>query len=62
MMKKMDEMEYECCDATIPKTVSLGHGLFGTFRAICSKCRYVNAYFECACELEHDCREWKEAN
>jgi len=55
----MESEILECCEAAIPKRVTLGYGTFGTFRAVCSKCSYVNVYFDCACELEHDCREYK---
>ena len=46
------------CD--IPSTVRASFSAFGgTYRATCSECPYVCAYWECACEWDHDCDEWR---
>lgn len=31
----------------------------GEPRARCNKCEFVSAYWECGCDLLHDCKEWK---
>jgi len=43
-----------CCDAVLPDGVSVS---FGTAIASCERCSYRCAYWECACELRHDCAE-----
>jgi hypothetical protein len=46
----------ECCQLPeLPKgvTVSFGFGM-----ASCENCSYRCAYWECACELAHDCEEF----
>ena len=53
MITELDEDV--CCDSKLPKTISL---TYGTAIASCSKCSYRCAYWECACELEHDCGEY----
>ena len=51
-----DVFDYECCEAKLPKKMSVGFSHFGgAYVAKCSKCSYVCAYWECACELRHDC-------
>lgn len=45
---------YCCEDPQLPKGMEVGHGLFGGYRAIC-ECGYSCAYWDCACELVHDC-------
>ena len=46
-----------CCEnPVLPEGISTGYGLFGGYRAICAYCDYVNAYWDCACELAHDCK------
>lgn len=45
-----------CCEnPVLPKGISTGYGLFGGFRAICDNCDYVCVYWDCVCELAHDC-------
>lgn len=45
-----------CCDMpTLPAGMSAGYGLFGGYVAKCDNCSYVCAYWECPCELAHDC-------
>jgi hypothetical protein len=47
-----------CCDVPAPKKIEFGFSHFaGMWRATCKNCSYVNSYWECACELEHDCEE-----
>jgi hypothetical protein len=43
----------------VPDTVRASHGAFGTYAARCSACSYVCAYWDCACELVHDCDVWQ---
>jgi hypothetical protein len=50
--------EIYCCEnAQMPKGMKAGHGLFGGYVATCENCNYVCGYWECACELVHDCKE-----
>lgn len=50
--------EWFCCDSQGPKGMSFGMSSFGgAYVAKCSKCSYVCAYWECPCELEHDCNK-----
>ena len=46
-----EEYEATCCEGLVPVGVSIA---FGTGMASCS-CGFRCAYWECACELEHDC-------
>jgi hypothetical protein len=47
--------EWVCCEnPELPDGISVS---FGFAVASCSKCSYRCAYWECACELEHDCEE-----
>ena len=48
--------EWFCCEAKAPKKMyfkTTGAGYISS----CSKCSYVCAYWDCACELRHDCNE-----
>jgi hypothetical protein len=58
-MLDLDETieEYECCDTLPPKKMTFGYSQFGgMYLAKCGKCSYTCAYWECACELSHDCK------
>lgn len=44
------------CETPLPENMSVAHG---TAMASCSNCSYRCAYWECACELEHDCEDNK---
>lgn len=47
-------------DCTPSKKIEFGNAWFtGAFIAKCKKCNFVCAYWECGCELEHDCNEYK---
>lgn len=52
-----DVFDYECCEnPELPSGVSVGFSrISGAYVAKCSKCSFVCAYWECACELVHDC-------
>lgn len=51
--------DWECCEATTPKKIRFGYSQFGgSFNAYCDKCSFVCAYWDCACELRHDCKEF----
>lgn len=53
-----NEEEIYCCEnAQMPKGMKAGYGLFGGYVASCENCKYVCAYWDCACELAHDCKE-----
>jgi hypothetical protein len=56
-----DNTEEWCCgdSAEMPKSVTASYKTFGGYTATCSKCNFVCGYWECACELQHDCGEWK---
>jgi hypothetical protein len=57
-MSTQFEIEEEtCCGASLPDGVSVS---FGFAVATCSRCSYRCAYWECACELRHDCAEEEE--
>ena len=44
-----------------PDSISTGHAHFsGAYVATCNLCDYVCAYWDCACELEHDCVDLKD--
>jgi hypothetical protein len=47
--------EETCCEASVPSKVNIA---FGTAMASCERCSYRCAYWECPCELRHDCREY----
>lgn len=57
-MEHLIQDEWVCCDSEMPKSVTTGFGTYGTYRATCDNCSFVCAYWECACELEHDCEEY----
>jgi hypothetical protein len=50
------QLESDFCNEPMPKGMSAGYGTFGGFRAVCDNCDYVNVYYECACELAHECK------
>jgi len=52
----MFEYEIEECDAPAPEKIEFYYSLF-TYepRAKCTQCPKVFGYWECACELEHEC-------
>ena len=52
--------EEDICTEELADKIRIGYGTFGTHRAICVGCSFTSAYWECACELNHDCNE--EAN
>lgn len=46
-----------CCESpALPKGVNTYHSLFGGYVASCDNCDYVCVYWECACELAHECK------
>ena len=53
------ELTHESADHeghVAPDSISTGHTQFsGAYVATCNLCDYVCAYWDCACELEHDC-------
>ena len=52
----MSDVMEACCDnPQLPEGISTGYGLFGDFIAKCENCDYVCAYWECPCELVHEC-------
>jgi hypothetical protein len=56
----LDEMETYCCgqEATLPNGIVLTSARFtGNPIAQCEFCAYRCAYWECHCELEHECKE-----
>jgi hypothetical protein len=53
-----NQTEEEVCDQPIPETIYwVNPNVVG-----CRDCKYLNAYFECGHELEHDCEEWRQTN
>lgn len=55
---RLDEVDEVCCDAKLPKKVNVGFRTFGGYTATCSNCSFVCGYWECSCELEHDCEDY----
>jgi hypothetical protein len=54
----------ECAHAeeceTVIKKITLTNGyLSGQLMATCKKCDYKSAYWECNCDLRHNCKEWR---
>ena len=44
-----------------PLSITTGYSQFGgAYIATCALCDYVCAYWDCACELEHDCVDLKD--
>lgn len=55
----VDTMEWECCDAQPTTVMTYHHSQFGgAFNAYCNSCSFVCSYWECACELIHDCEAY----
>jgi hypothetical protein len=44
-----------CCNAVIPAKMNVS---FGFAMATCDGCSIRVGYWDCACELDHDCREY----
>ena len=55
-MERGDNLEE--CSQPMPETVTASYKTFGGFTATCSKCSFVCGYWECACELEHECEDY----
>lgn len=56
-MIKEIEISDDICENPMPKYMKTQHSnLSGDYVAICEKCDYVCAYWECACELMHECK------
>lgn len=48
------------CSEPIPSTIDFySSRLAGEPRAKCRECGFVSAYWECACDLEHNCDEFQ---
>lgn len=48
--------EEETCTAPLPDGIEIYSARFtGEGRARCLHCNFVCGYWDCACELEHDC-------
>jgi hypothetical protein len=45
----------EECETVIKKITFGRNGAMAT----CKKCNYRCAYWECNCDLRHDCKEWR---
>lgn len=49
-----------CGTSDLPKNISYGISrLSGSLVATCSNCNFVCAYWDCPCELEHECAKEK---
>lgn len=54
------EFGYICnvCKSVLPDGVKVGFSHFGgAYLATCERCSFKCAYWDCACELRHDCAE-----
>lgn len=50
-------MEYYCCDSKTPSGMTVYYSHFGgNLVAECDSCTTIWGYWECACELVHDCQ------
>jgi hypothetical protein len=45
----------EECETVIKKITFSSSGAMAT----CNKCNYRCGYWECNCDLRHDCKEWR---
>ena len=46
-----------CCDSKTPNGMTIYHSHFGgNLVAKCNSCTTIWGYWECACELVHDCQ------
>ena len=46
-----------CCDSKTPNGMTIYHSHFGgNLVAECNSCTTIWGYWECACELVHDCQ------
>jgi len=58
----MVDSEYYCCDSGIPEGMTIYNSrIGGNLVAFCATCTTIWGYWECACELVHDCHgkwEW----
>jgi hypothetical protein len=53
-----EEEAHARCEA--PKSIQTSHSrITGAFIAYCKNCYFKCAYWECGCELEHNCKEYK---
>lgn len=56
----------ECAHAEeceTPKNIDFYSAWFtGEGRAKCTKCNFVSAYWECACDLSHSCKDYPRNN
>ena len=50
----------DLCMELVPAKIRIysAHITGGTV-AECKRCSFLSVYFECACDLEHDCGEYK---
>jgi hypothetical protein len=50
----------ETCQELVPAKIRIYSAHFtGATVAECKRCNFLSAYFECACDLEHNCNEYK---
>lgn len=56
----MNTLEEVCCiNPKLPKGINTYYAhLSGAYVASCVNCEYVCAYWECACELAHNCKDY----
>ena len=55
----MVELVDDVCTEPLPEGVRVYRTrMAGNLVASCDRCAYVCAYWECACELAHDCGEY----
>lgn len=51
----------EECTEPLPANMHVYSARFGGHAvASCLDCQYLTVYWECACELEHDCKNYRE--
>jgi len=52
----MIELDYETCTEPLPDGMLIYRSrLAGNPTALCMRCDYSCGYWECACDLVHDC-------
>lgn len=59
MQNLMDFEEDVCCDSPTPKGIYFYSAhMTGGAVAQCHNCTFTCVYWECDCELEHNCKEY----
>ena len=56
----MITFEDDTCTEPLPEKISTYHArITGHYLASCIFCDFLSVFWECACDLEHDCGDYK---